>query len=128
MIEAQRVERFLGERLVLRRPLELHVASVARHHDIEVDLRRRVVRVVEVERRHAVADADGNGSDAVDDRVLGERSVGEQLRDGILQRDHSAGDRGATRSAVGLEDVAIDGDLPLAQLRHVDGGAEGAPD
>jgi hypothetical protein len=44
------------------------------------------------------------------------------------QRDPAAGDRGAAGAAVGLDHVAIDGDLPFAQRRAVDPGAQGASD
>ena len=44
------------------------------------------------------------------------------------QRDPGAGDRGRAGAAVGLDDVAVEGDLALAQRLHVDDGAQAAAD
>src|SRR5579872_1017235 len=46
----------------------------------------------------------------------------------IGERDPGAGDRGGARSAIGLEHVAIDRDLALAERFQVDGGAQRAAD
>ena len=48
--------------------------------------------------------------------------------DAVVQRDPGAGDRGGAGAAVGLDHVAIDGDLPLAERRQVDDGAQAAAD
>ena len=45
-----------------------------------------------------------------------------------MQRDPGAGDRGGAGAAVGLDDVAIDGDLPLAERRQIDDRAQAASD
>ena len=50
------------------------------------------------------------------DRVLGQRSRGQQLVDGDAQRDPGAGNGGGAGAAVGLDHVAVDDDLPLAKL------------
>ena len=49
-------------------------------------------------------------------------------RHAFMHRDPGAGDRGGSRAAVGLDDVAIDGDLPLAERREIDDGTQGAAD
>ena len=46
----------------------------------------------------------------------------------IVQRDPAAGDRRGARAAVGLDDVAVDGDLPLAERLEIDDGAQRAAD
>ena len=46
----------------------------------------------------------------------------------VMQRDPAAGDRGGARAAVGLDHVAIDGDLLLAERLQVDHGAQRAAD
>ena len=46
----------------------------------------------------------------------------------IVERDPGAGDRGGAGAAVGLDHVAIDGDLALAERLEVDDGAQAAPD
>ena len=45
-----------------------------------------------------------------------------------MQRDPAAGDRGRAGAAVGLDDVAIDGDLLLAERLQVDDRAQAAAD
>ena len=45
-----------------------------------------------------------------------------------MQRDPGAGDRGGAGAAVGLDDIAVDGDLPLAERRQVEHGAQAPPD
>ena len=42
----------------------------------------------------------------------------------VVQRDVAAADRRRAGAAVGLEHVAVDDDLPLAQRRHVAHGAQ----
>ena len=46
----------------------------------------------------------------------------------VVQRHPGAGDRGRARAAIGLDHVAIDGDLPLAERGEVDHGAQRAAD
>ena len=46
----------------------------------------------------------------------------------VVERDPGAGDRGGAGAAVGLDDVAVDGDLALAERLQVDHGAQAAPD
>ena len=45
----------------------------------------------------------------------------------IGKRDPRAGDRCGARAAVGLDDVAVDGDLPLAERRQIDHRAQERP-
>ena len=45
-----------------------------------------------------------------------------------MQRHPAAGDRGRAGAAVGLDDVAVDGDLALAERLEVDDGAQAAAD
>ena len=47
---------------------------------------------------------------------------------GITQGNPTSGDRRGARSAVGLKDIAIDGDLVFAQSRKVDHGTQAATD
>lgn len=48
--------------------------------------------------------------------------------DAVVKRDPCARNRSRARSAIGLYDVAIDGDLPLTELSEIDDGPERAPD
>ena len=49
----------------------------------------------------------------------------QQFVDCQTQGNPAPGDGGATRAAIGLNDIAIDGDLPLTQGDAVDPGAQG---
>ena len=46
----------------------------------------------------------------------------------IVERDPGSGNRCRAGAAVGLDDVAVDGDLPLAERSEIDDGAQAAPD
>ena len=46
----------------------------------------------------------------------------------VVERHPGAGDRRGARAAVGLQHVAVDGDLPLAERLQVDDGAQRAAD
>src|SRR6202140_1572968 len=45
----------------------------------------------------------------------------------VVERDPGAGDRRGAGAAVGLDDVAIDGDLALAERLEIDHRAQTAP-
>ena len=116
------------ERRALGGRLDLDEAAFAGHDDVGVDLRARVLRVVEVEQRLAVDDAAGDGGDRAGERQRGELALVDQAPAGELERDVAAGDRGAARAAVGLQDVAVDVDGALAELGEVDDAADRAAD
>jgi hypothetical protein len=64
----------------------------------------------------------------VGDRVRGDIACLQELVHRKPQRDPTPGDRGAARAAIGLDHIAIDGDLPFAQCRAVDARPQGASD
>ena len=103
------------ERHLLGRRLHLDEPAVAGHDDVHVDVGARVLRVVEVEQRLAVDDADRHGGDRARQRLREAEAVERPLRG-----DVRAGDRGAARAAVGLEHVAVEADRPLAERLEVD--------
>src|SRR5579862_3373308 len=110
----QLVERLARERVALRGRLHLDEPTVAAHDDVHVRVRVRVLRVVEVEQRNAVHDADGDGR----------HRVAEGAREAeALERSHRGdvrtADRCAARAAVGLEDVAVEPERPLAKRLEV---------
>src|SRR5690606_11879246 len=55
-------------------------------------------------------------------------AAGTEPGDGVGQCDVGAGDGGGTGAAVGLQDVAVDGDGVLAQCGQIDAGAQRAAD
>ena len=61
-------------------------------------------------------------------RVGQEPAALAELLDGIGERHVAAGDRGRPRAAVGLDDVAVDGDRALAELGQLDHRAQRAAD
>ena len=107
----------------LGRRLDVDERAVARHHDVQVDVRRRVLGVVEVEQRLAVDDADGDRGDGAGQRLREPEAV-ERPMGG----HPDAADRCAARAAVGLQDVAVEPERPLAERLEVGGGAHGPAD
>ena len=68
----------------------------------------------------AVDDADRDRGDRVVERVARETSRAcMQPGEGVVERDVGAADRGGAGAAVGLEHVAVDGDLALAERDQV---------
>jgi hypothetical protein len=49
-----------------------------------------------------------------------QHAFGQQVAGGQAQRHPGAGDGGGARAAVGLDHVAVQRDLPLAQRLHID--------
>src|SRR5204863_9389477 len=88
-----------------------------------VDVRGRVLRVVEVEQELAADDADGDGADGVAQR-LAEAEAVERAPGG----DVGAGDRRAARAAVRLEDVAVEPQRPLTERLEVGDGTDRTAD
>src|SRR5262249_42034417 len=117
----QRVEPGPAEWRLLRGALDLNDLSGTGHHDVHVDGRAGVLEIVEVEHGHAAGDADADGGDTV---AHGCRGAG--LRERIGDCHEAAGDGRRPRAAVGLDDVAIDPDRPLAHLGALDDRAQRA--
>src|SRR5581483_1727732 len=119
----QLVELLAVERHALRSRLHLDEAAVPGRDDVQVDVRARVLGVVEVEQQLAVDDPDRDRGDG----------AGQHLREGeAVERavggDVRAADRGAARAAVGLEHVPVQVHRPLAEGLEVDDAAERATD
>src|SRR5579884_304079 len=111
------------ERHALGRGLHLDEPAVARHDDVDVHLGARVLAVVEIEQRDVVDHADRDRGHGSDERLREPEPVERALR-----RHVGAGDRGAARPAVGLQDVAVEVDGALAERLEVDDAAERAAD
>src|SRR4051794_21993214 len=119
----QVVEAGAVERDALGRRLHLDEAAVTGHDDIDVDVGVRVFRVVEIEQRLVVDDADRNGGDR-----SGERLREPEVVERAARRDVRARDRGAARAAVGLQDVAVEVNGSFAERLEVDDAAESTAD
>src|SRR5947209_15143966 len=111
------------ERHLLGGRLHLDEATVTRHDDVHVHVGVRVLRVVEVEQRDAVDDADRHRGDRARERLREPEAVERPLRS-----DVRTGDRGAARAAVRLQHIAVEVDGPLAERLEVDDAAQRAPD
>ena len=112
----------------LRGALHLHDPSGAGHDEIGIGVGFRVLGIVEVEHGRAVADAAGDRGDMVAQRLPLHHVARLHPGDAIVQRDPGAGDGRRARSAVGLDDIAIDGDLTLAQRGKIEHRPQAAPD
>src|ERR671935_1217634 len=110
----QLVEREPAERRLLRRRLHLDERPLARRDDVHVHLRRRVLRVVEIEQRDAADDADRHRRNRAGQRLRQAEAVERPPR-----RDICARDRGAPRAAVRLQHVAVDPERALAERVEV---------
>ncbi len=108
--------------------LRLDDRAVGGEHEIAVAAGLAVLLIIEVEHRGAVVDSAADRRDLGADRVGLDRLGGEQFVDRDAQRDPGARDRRGAGAAVGLDDVAIDDDLALAERFQVDHGAQRAPD
>ena len=112
----QAVQRLAPERQRLGRALQLDVQAAAGLHDVHVHVGLRVLGVGQVEQRLAVHDADAGRGHEVGDRHRAQHVPLAQLLQREHQRDEGAGDRRRARAAVGLDDVAVERDGPLAEL------------
>src|SRR6266542_700900 len=121
-------EPIAAEGRLLRRSLHLDEGAGAGHDHVHVDLGRRVLDVVEVEHRRAADDAHADGRHAVTHRRARHRARFDDRADGVGHGDEAACDGRRARAAVGLDDVAVDPDRALAELGHLDDGAERAAD
>src|SRR5215831_18129906 len=119
----QLVQLVAVERRALGRGLHLDEALAAGHDDVQVDLGPRVLHVVEVEQQLAADDPERNRRDRV-----GQHAREARLPERARRRHVGARDRRAARSAVGLEDVAVEPERPLAERLEVEHGANRAPD
>src|SRR5271165_2530 len=106
--------------------LELDESAGTGHDDVHVDVGARVFVVAEVEHGFAGDDADAGGGYRGDDRERLYRLELDQLAQRENQSDVGAGDGRGARSAVGLEDVAIDDDGAVAECGRIDDRAKGA--
>src|SRR5437868_1832427 len=119
----QLVESCAREGRPLRSRLHLDELAVAGHDDVHVDFGLRVLRVVEVEQRLTVHDADGDRCDGSRERARQAEAVERAPSRHVRTRD-----RGAARAAVRLQHVAVDPQRALAERLEIRHPADGASD
>ena len=112
----------------LGRSLHLDDATRAGHDEVRVGIGGGVFGVVEVEDWGAAIEAARDGGDLVaQDAVLHHVAHLHPL-DAVVERDPGAGDGCRARATIGLNDIAIDGNLAFAEFLQIDHGAECAAD
>src|SRR5579862_9902514 len=95
--------------------LNLHELVAIGHDKVEIHIRSRIFRIIEIEHRNAFNDAHADRRHVGPNRVLAEKPRIQKLPDREIQRNKCARDRSRARSAVRLYDVAVDPDLALTQ-------------
>lgn len=116
------------EGMALGRALNFDQPAAVVHDHVEVGVGAGVFIVVQVEYRFAAQHADRDRRNMPVDRVALELAGVEQSVDGIDQGHVGAGDRGGAGTAVGLDDVAVQGDRELAEGFEIDHRAQGTAD
>src|SRR5690606_32176870 len=125
----QRSKFLFGEWLLFCGALYLDDAALAGHDEIRVGVGRRIFRIVEVDDRDAIVDAAGDSGDVVlEDLLHAEHLTGLHPLQAVMQRYKPARDRCGTRATVGLDYVAIHGDLHLTERLQVHDRAQRAAD
>src|SRR6516164_485984 len=114
----------LGKGAALGGRLNLDNAARAGEDKIGVRLGARILGIVEVEHRLATNNAAGDRGHGIAEGKRRQRALRHQLLQRKTERHIAAGDGGGTRPAIGLEHVAIDADLPLAQSLEISDRAE----
>src|SRR5581483_9751344 len=110
----QLVELVAPERDPLRGRLHLDEAAVAGDDHVQVDVRARVLDVVEVEEELAADDPERDGGDGAGHRLREAEPVERAARG-----DPRAGDRRAASPSVRLEDVAVEPERALAERLEI---------
>src|SRR4051795_10097078 len=128
----QGVEFAPGERRSLGRALDFHEqrldAFSGEHHDVHVDLGCRILRVRKVEHRHSADDPNTDGRAERVQWMLGDGLCLDEARQRVVQGEVATADARGPSSAVGLQDIAVDHHLALAERTHVASSAQGTAD
>ena len=123
------MEAGLAEGRLLGGALDFDDAAGTGQHEIGVRLGGGVLGVVEVEHRRAARmPQDTAATWPVERRRLRARSSATRCANARRSATQAPVIAAHARAAIGLQHVAVDGDLPLAQRPQVDHGAQGAAD
>jgi len=124
----QGVELAAREGLFLGGRLNLDDAAPAGEHEVGVDLGGAVLGVVEVEDLATLVNAARDGRHLIAQRDGIDRLDLQHMLERQVQRHVAAGDRRRAGAAVGLDHVAVDLDLALAETREIGDRAQRAAD
>ncbi len=105
----------MGERLALGGALHLDHAAIFGHHHVHIGFGGGVFNILQIAQRFAVDDAYGDRRHHPFHWVGLQLTRGDQLVQRICQRHACAGNGGGTGTAVGLDDVAVEGNGELTQ-------------
>jgi hypothetical protein len=100
--------------------LDLDQVAVAREDQVEIDVAVEVLAIVEIGTSLPADETDRDRHDLIGERPFAEQTLLAHLGEGKYKGDPAARDGSRSGRAVGLEDVAIDGDRALADLPPVD--------
>ena len=98
------------------------------HHHVHVHLGRGVLDIGQVQDGYAVDDAHADRGAQRVERMRPDLGGLHEPGEGVVEGQVAAADRRRAGAAVGLEHVAVDRDLTLAQEHQVADGAQGPPD
>ena len=88
----------------------------------------RILGIIEVEHGIAGNDAAGDRGDAVTQRQGAQQAGRNESLKRLMERHIAAGDRGRAGAAIGLQHVAVDADLALAEPGEIGHRAQAAAD
>src|SRR5699024_2079088 len=95
--------------------LDFDETTAVIHHHVHVGVAVRVFGVIQVQHRLPLVNAHRNGRHGTEHGVALDGATFEQRFHGVDQGHVGAGDGGGAGAAVGLDDVATQGDHALAQ-------------
>ena len=99
--------------------LWLTTITALQHHDIHVDLGRTIFDIRQIKNWRAIVNANAHRRTQRMQRMSCNQSVLHHSGQCIVQRDVCAANAGGSRATVGLQNIAVDNHLPLAEQRHV---------
>src|SRR6266480_2761871 len=114
------------EWLSFGRALDFDKAAIAGADDVHVHFGARVLLIFQIKQRRSVNDPDADGGDFGDDWRPLDSLFSQQLPAGNRESDIRAGDGRSPSAAVGLQDVAVDRDSPLAEQAAIRNRAQAA--
>ncbi len=120
-------ELFLGKGVFFGRSLNFNNPAASGQYEIGVGLGIGVFGIIEIQNRIIVKYPARHGGNMIGQRHDRQKSLVLQTRDRLVQGHIGAGDRGRAGAAIGLDYVAVDGDLALAEGLHIGHGAQGTP-
>ena len=116
---------FAGEGGVFAGALDFHEFPGFGHDDVHVHIGAGVFFVGQVKADVAVDEPNGDGCNGREQGVSGDHPASFQLGDGVGEGDVRAGDGRGAGAAVGLQDVAVDGNGVFPEFPQVNGRPKG---